>query len=210
MATMLDGERPAEHYFYGFQPHWLCWDRLYRIYASETTLAGAYISEQLYDEQSPAFVARQKWVFLRPWVRLRLAQRRVREMLYDSIDPFAPSLPDHDKRNFQLKRRDVVWTRLNTDRSWWTPFNVGVLEIGLRDGATLRFVLDGGQEWGEVLQIMERFDPAIEVTGKSRPRPMFRPVAHGGRRSGVAGAAASLLGVGSYQKISRLLGLPPL
>jgi hypothetical protein len=194
MATTPKVERPIEPFFYGFQPHWLSWDRVYRIYASERLLAGAFIAGQLYDEQAATILLQQSWRFLRPVIRRRLAQRRKREALYDSIDPFTACLLVQDARNFQMPKCDVAWTRLVTDRSWWTPFNAGIVEIGLRSGAKVRFILVGGQNRGEVLQIMERFDPAIEVTGKPRPRGVSRPTARAGWRSAVAKAATSLLG----------------
>jgi hypothetical protein len=167
MAAMTDGGRPIERFFYGFQPHWFSRDRLYRIYASDKMLAGAFIAGQLYDEQSAVIALQQSWLFLRTLVRRRLAKRREREALYDAVDPFSPSLLDLDERNFQLQRRDVAWTRLHTNRSWWTPINAGVVEIALLDGTKPRFVLVGDQDQGDVLRSMEGFDSAIEVTGNS-------------------------------------------
>jgi hypothetical protein len=162
-------------FFYGLQPHWLSWDRLYRIYVCDKMLAGAYIAGQLYDQQSATLQLQQLRLFLGPLVRRRLAQRHERETMYDTVDPFATSLLDYDHRNFQVERSDVAGTRFRRKRSLWAPFNVGVVEIETLDGATQRFILVGDQEQEKVLELMRIFDPAIEVTGT--PNPLPRPKA---------------------------------
>src|SRR5262249_50669798 len=127
-ATMTDAGLQPERFFYGLQRRWLSSDRLYRVYVCDKMLAGAYIAGQLYDEQSAALQLQQLALFLRPLVWRRLEQRRERETLYDSVDPFGPSLLGHDQRNFQIVRSDVARTRFRRNRSLWCPFNVGRVE----------------------------------------------------------------------------------
>ena len=122
---MTDDKEQPTPFFYGLQPRWLSWDRLYRIYVSDKMIAGAYVAGQIYDEQSAAVQLQQAMLFLRPIVRRRLAQRCERETLYDAHDPFGPSFVGHDARNFQILRSDVAQVRFRRNRSLWTRFNVG-------------------------------------------------------------------------------------
>jgi hypothetical protein len=119
--------------------------------------------------------------FLRPLIRHILTKRQEREKLYESLDPFEPSFLQHDFRNFQIFRTDVVRTRFRRNRSHWTPFNVGVVELELLDGTRRRFILVGNQQQEEVLNLLLKFDPAIEVTGKPNPRLPPKPMSPAGR-----------------------------
>jgi hypothetical protein len=151
-------------FFYGLQPRWLSWDRLYRVYVCDRMLAGAYVAGQFYDEPSAAIQLQLLGLFLRPLVRRWLAQRQEREAMYDVADPFDPSLLNYDRRNFQVPRSEVTRTRFRRNRSLWTAFNVGVVELELVDSTRMRFLLVGDQQPDEVLDLMREFDPDIEVS----------------------------------------------
>lgn len=206
---MTKSEKRSARFFYGLQPRWLSWDCLYRVYVCDTMLAGAYVAGQLYDEQSAAIQLQQIALFLRPLVRHRLAQRQQREALYDSVDPFGPSLLDHDQRNFQIPRSDVTRTRFRRNRSLWAGFNVGTVQLELLDGKTLQFILVGNQQSDEVLRMMQEFDPAIEVTGKPKSQPRPKPISPAGRRFYFALLSVLLLGFGALFGYVAMAGLAP-
>lgn len=191
---MSDTSPPPVRYFYGLQPRWLRWDRLYRVYAGGGMLAGAYVAGQVYDGPSAAAQLQQVGPLVRPLVRRRFARRRQREALYDSVSPFGPELLAHDPRNFQLPRADVARTRFRRNRSLWTPFNVGSVEFHLGDGRRWRFILVGDQDPDAVLDLVRGFDPAVEVTGTANPRRRPRPLSPAGRRRLHAVLAVWLLG----------------
>jgi hypothetical protein len=203
------GERRSTGFFFGLQSRWLSSDRLYRVYVSDRMLAGAYIAGQIYDEQSAAVQLQQLGLFLRPLVRRRLAQRREREAIYDSINPFGPSLLNLDQRNFQILRSDVARTRLRQNRSLWAPFSVGVAEVELFDGKTWRLIVVGDQEPDEVLKLMQRFDAAIEVTGKPNPRPRPTPMSPAGQRFRFVFFAVLLLGFATWFAYTAIAGVAP-
>jgi hypothetical protein len=206
---MTDGGEQPARFFYGLQPRWLSWDRLYRVYVSDKMLSGAYIAGQLYDEQSAALQLQQLGLFLRPLVRRRFAQRQEREAMYDAVDPFGPLLLSHDKRNFQIARSDVVRTRFQRNRSLWAPFNVGAVELELLDGTTLRFILVGDQQPDDILRIIQRFDPAVEVSGKPNPLARPKPMSPGGKRFYFAMLACLFLGFGGLFGYVAGAGLAP-
>lgn len=173
---MKDDKGQPAPFFYGLQPRWLSWDRLYRIYVSDKMVAGAYIAGQIYDEQSATVQLQQMRSLLRPIVRRRLAQRCERETLYDAHDPFGPSFLGHDARNFQILRSDVAQVRFRRNRSLRTRFNVGSVELLFLDGSTNRLILVGDQDPGTVMSLMQVFDAAMEVTGKPNPLPRPKPI----------------------------------
>jgi hypothetical protein len=114
-------------------------------------LAGAYVAGQLYDESSAALQLQATALIFWPLVRKWLAQRRERELMYDSLDPFDPALLTLDERNFQIVRTDVARTWFRRNRSRWAAFNVGVVELELLGGTRRRLILAGNQP-----------DPAME------------------------------------------------
>jgi hypothetical protein len=183
---MSTGDMPRLRFFYGLQPRWFKWDRLYRIYISDRMLAGAYVAGQFYDEHSAALQLQQMGPILSPLVQSRLAQRRERETLYDSVEPFGNAFLQQDERNFQISRSEVVRTRFRRNRSYWTPFNVGVLELELLDGKKHRFILVGDQQPDEILMMVQRFDPLIDVTGKPNPRPYPKAMSPAVKRRNLA------------------------
>jgi hypothetical protein len=130
----------------------------------------------------------------RPLVGRLLAGRRDREALYDSIDPFGPELPAQDARNFRIPRSDVAQTRFRRNRSLWTPSNVGSIEIRTSDGAVRRLILVGDQNADAILDLIRRFDPATEVTG--RPTVRHKPLTSAGRRVWYGLLAVLLFGAG--------------
>jgi hypothetical protein len=162
-------------FFEGLQPCWLSSDRVYRIYVSDKLLSGAYIAGQFFDERSAYLQLQLAAVFFRRFVRRCLARRQEREALYDSSDPLSPQLLEQDPRNFQIDRSEVARTRLRRNRSLWTPFNAGVVEVTLFDGSIRRLILVGEQQADEVLDLLRKFDPGIEESGKSKPIEIPKP-----------------------------------
>jgi hypothetical protein len=207
---MPSGEERSAPFFYGLQPRWLSWDRLYRVYVSDKGLRGAYIAGQCYDERSAMIQLQQMHLLFRPLVRRWLQQRQERESLYDSVNAFGPSMLQLDWRNFHIARADVMRTRFRRNRSLWTPFNVGTVELELLDGITQRLILAGEQESDTVLSLMQRFDPGIEVTGKSKPMPRPRTpksISPAGKRRYYLLMASLLLGFGTLFAYAALAGV---
>ena len=182
MAFRDFSSRQTSRFFQGLQPCWLSSDRLYRIYVSDKLLSGAYIAGQFYDERSAYLQLQQAAIFFRPFIRRCLARRQEREALYDSSDPLSPQLFEQDSRNFQIDRSEVARTHLRRRRSLWTPFNAGVLEVTLFDGSVRRFILVGEQQADEVLDLLRKFDPGIEESGKSKPIKTPKPPTPEARR----------------------------
>ena len=103
------------------------------------------------------------------------------------------TLLELDDRNFQVRRSGVSWTRLRRNRSLHVAFNAGVFELGLATAEKMRFILVGGQEPDRVLELLRRFDPAIEVTGKPNPLPCPKKLSSGQTRILFAVLAGLLL-----------------
>ena len=186
-------------FFYGLEPRWFSPDRLYRVYVSDQMIAGAYIAGQLYEERSASVQLQQAaWLLRSLFMRRCLLRREGREAFYDSFDPLAPQLLQQDHRNFQLQRSDVVRTRLRRNRSLWTPFNVGRVELELLDGSIRRFILVGDQQAEDVLALLTVFDSGIEVTGTFRPRPQPRPATRRQARLCFTFLSLLLLGFGIF------------
>jgi hypothetical protein len=164
-------------FFNGLQPRALRADRLFRIYVSPKMLAGAYLAGQIYDEQSAALQLQSAGLFLYPLVRRWLARRREREALYDTLNPFSPLFLEQDARNFHIPRSEVARTHLRRNRSLWTAFNVGKVEVEFLDGSVRRFILVGYQQVEEIFSLMKTFDPDIEATGKSKSLPQPKGLA---------------------------------
>jgi hypothetical protein len=196
-------------FFYGLQPHWLSPDRLYRIYIGDRIIAGAYVAGQFYDHQSATVQLQQLGWILRPMIRRLMARRQDREACYDALDPFDPSFLDHDPRNFHFMRTDIARTRFRRNRSYWTPFNVGVVEFELLDGMNRRFILAGDQQPESVLEIMRRVDPAVEVSGKPNPRPRPRSVSLAQQPVGLTLAGILLIGLAAVFTCGAAAGLVP-
>jgi len=161
---MTGHEEPTARFFYGLQPRWTSGDRLYRVHVSSEMMAGASIAGQFYDEESAFHQLQHFSVFVLPLIRRGVARRWEREAFYDGIDPFGPALLEQDARNFQLRRSEVARTRFRKKRSLWTPLNVGVVVLECLDGTTRRFILVGDQEPDAVLELIQVFDPDVEVT----------------------------------------------
>jgi hypothetical protein len=198
---MTDAAGPSESFFYGLRPRWWSWDRFYRIYVGDRTIAGAYVAGQFYDHVSAAVQLQQLRGLAQPFVRKLMTRRRDREVRYDCIDPFGPSLLDQDPRNFQWQRSDVVRTRFRRNRSRWTPFNVGSVEFDLRDGTSRRFILAGDQPPDRILDLIRRFDPDVEVLGKPNPLPGPHAIPRAHVRAYLFVMAAGFLGVGAVLEI---------
>ena len=179
---MANDDQQTAPYFYGLQPYNFSRDRLYRVYVSEKMLVGAYVAGQIYDEHSAAIHFQHASLFFRPLVRYWLTKRLERETLYDSLDPFGSSFMEQDPRNFRILRSEVARTRFRRNRSRWTRFNVGVVEIELLVGVKRRFILVGDQPPDAIMQLMLEFDPELEITGKPNPLPLPKPISPAAQR----------------------------
>jgi hypothetical protein len=180
--------------------------RLYRIYVSDKMLAGTYIAGQLYDAQSAAHQLQLLSLFLSPLLRRGFAQREARERLYDRVDPFAPTLLEHDSRNFHVPRSDVMWTRFRTNRSLWTGLNVSSVEFECLDGTRQRFILVGDQQHENIMQLLQKFDPAIDVTWKANLLPKPNPISPARTRSSMAFMGSLLLFFGAISAQAAIAG----
>lgn len=138
--------------FYGLQPRWTGWDRLFKIYALPDAIAGAYIAGQVYDEASgraqliaPAGIL---GLFMVPWVRRMVRRRQEREASYASLDPGSDEFLAVDSRNFVIERADVEHVTIRRRRALWTwgATNSGTIEFALWGGVKRRFILIGEQD----------------------------------------------------------------
>jgi hypothetical protein len=206
---MGDGDRSPARFFYGLQPRWLRWDRLYRVYVCEAALAGAYVAGQIYDEPSAAVQLQQLGPLVSPIVRGRLARRHEREMRYDGLDPFGADMLAQDPRNFHLPRTEVVRARFRRSRSLWTAFNVGSVELELQDGTKRRFILVGDQDPDTVFGLVREFDPRVELTGRPNQRQRPASLAPVSRRLQFALLAVFLFGCAALLGYAAWAGVGP-
>lgn len=165
---------PSHPFFYGLEPRWLTSNHLYRIYVRETMLSGAWIAKHISDQESAAAYLGQLAPLLSGFFSRESKRRREREYFYDSANPFVPKFLDHDSRNFQVSRAEVVGCRLQRRRSYWTPFNVGTIELKMLDGSVRKLILYGDQDADAVLDIMRAFDPSIDAVGVWVATPIRR------------------------------------
>ncbi len=167
---MVDTTPLSGRFFYGLQGCWWTPDRLYRIYVSPTMISGAYVAGQLYDQEAAELQLQGIGSLLfKSYVDRKLAQRVERELLYDGLDPFSKPFLDQDPRNFQIERCEVLATRVDRRRSWWTPFNVGVVDIRLFDNTRRRFILIGEGPPDATIELLKAFDDRTEVKGTYKP-----------------------------------------
>jgi len=203
-------EKQSGCYFYGLQSRPFSPDRLYRVHVCDKMIAGAYVAGQFYDERSAAAQLQQLYPLLFLLVCRGLARRKEREAFYDTVDPFDCGLTAFDERNFQISRPEVVHTRLQRNRNFRAVFNAGTVELELLEGKPLRLILVADQDQDEVLKTMRIFDPAIEVTGKPRPRRFPKPVSPQKQRAARAILGFMLLLFGGFLPVVALDGVFPL
>ncbi|MFH1300779.1 MAG: hypothetical protein ABIK07_06930 [Planctomycetota bacterium] len=161
-------------YFYGLTPRWFKWDRHYRIYLTPDRICGAYIAGQIFDEQSAAIQLQLFYLFLRNFVKRTLKKRKDLEARYDVMDPTESSFLEEDHRNFHIDRRQVVSITVNRKHSYWTPNNVGTVNIELTDGSVRRFILVSDQNADQIAAELRLFSPDTDISGKSVPHPIQR------------------------------------
>jgi hypothetical protein len=158
---MARDKRRRAGYFFGQELFWLRPNRLYRLYASDRMLAGAYVAGQVYDVDSALEL--WDWFALPLWPLLRrlLARRREREARHDAADPFSPRFLELDRRNFYIPREHIRRARLR--RGWlWARSHSGLLELELLSGPARRFVLVGEQDVQHVREILTKLRLEIE------------------------------------------------
>lgn len=140
---------PVMGSFYGLQGRAFTPNQLYKIYVADETLACAYVAGQLCDSKS---AARQ----LQP---------------FDSDDPSSAHFLLQDSRNIQIARADIVSVRLNR-RSFlgrlYGQENAGSLTVVTTNRSKHRWILLHDQNLDEVLELLTKFWPQTEATGKAR------------------------------------------
>lgn len=160
--------------FYGLDPRWFTWDRLYRIYVTSDRLCGAYVAGQIYDERSASIQLQSSYLFLRGRVQRSLQRRKDREERYDTMDPTDGAFLAEDSRNFHIYRNHVIKITVNRKRSLWTAYNVGTVNIELGDGRIQRFILVGDHDADAITETLRAFFPDTDAVGKSSPLPKKR------------------------------------
>jgi hypothetical protein len=130
-------------FFYGLQPRWLSWDRLFKLHVVVDTVAGAYVGGQIYDDASgmtqlvgPAQAAGPLMAL---WVRRIVRRRSEREARYESLIPGSAEFLAVDRRNFALRGADIERVIISSKRSLWT--------VGAHNSGSIRFVLWSGTQW---------------------------------------------------------------
>jgi hypothetical protein len=156
--------------FYGLESRSLTSDRLYKIFVSEQMLACAYVAGQFYDEGAAARQLQSAGIFMWPLVRKWLAQRKEREQLYDSEDPFSPLFLHLDPRNLQITRSDLIQIRL--DRRLLSGkvrgvLNAGSITVTLENQSFRKWILVNDQNTDDVLALLQKFWPDTETIGTS-------------------------------------------
>src|SRR5262245_47070199 len=141
---------PSYPWFYGLQPSWFSWDRLYKVFLTPSALCGAYIAGQVYDEDSGnrqlVMPAQGLGLLFIPWVRRMVRQRREREASYEGLDPLGPEFLEMDRRNFRLEAEEIQRVVLSDKRSlMWAPDSCGALVFHGWDGRKRKFILIGQQ-----------------------------------------------------------------
>jgi hypothetical protein len=154
--------------FYGLQPKWTSWDRLYKLFVLPKGLAGAYVAGQVYDETSGRIQLVRPAGLLGPlmalWVK-RIVQRRAeREERYNRILPGSPEFLAADPRNFVLPVDVVERATISCRRSLWVmgTNKGGSVELALYSGTRLRFLLVNDQDPVQAAGLL------VELLGPSR------------------------------------------
>ncbi len=134
-------------FFYGLQPRWTHWDRLFKLYMLADSIAAAYVSGQVYDEESG------KTQLVRPgqiagplaalWVRRIVRKRAERESRYESLLPGSREFFAADRRNFSIKGADIERILLSSRRAFWTlgAANSGSIQFDFWSGKKMRLIL---------------------------------------------------------------------
>lgn len=159
---------------YGLDARWLNWDRLYKIYVATDCLCGAYIAGQVYDQDSATANLQNFCLLFRRSVNRSFQRREDREARYEGMDPTSREFLAQDNRNFHIRRREVIDITVNRRRSLWTPNNIGIVNIELRDGKLRRFILVGDQDADAIAKTLRLFHPETTAVGESSRLPKKR------------------------------------
>ena len=115
------------HAFYALEPRWLTRDFFYKIYVTERDLRGVLLGRQVYDENSafrqmigPAQIFAP---LMRRWADRILENICRREEYYDGIVLVSDAFLEHDPRNFQIFKADILSLRANSKKRLWTGFS---------------------------------------------------------------------------------------
>lgn len=159
-------------FFYGLEPRWLTWDRLYMVIVTRDALSGAWIAGQLYDHTAARLQLQQAYLFLGGWVRRKLGQRAVREQEYERMDPLSSDFLNRDRRNFCIFNKQILNITVNRKRSLWAAHSVGTVNVSLATGETKKFILIAGQDPDQVAEMLRRIHPATRIEGTAPAKPL--------------------------------------
>jgi hypothetical protein len=158
-------------WFYGLQPRWFTWDRLYKVYLLKECIVGAYLAGQVYDELSgeiqlvrPAFILAP---LMSMWVRRIVRKRAAREEHYDSLAPDSEEFLAADSRNFRIQADEVERATVSRARALWTwgASNSGSIRIMLRSGEQRRFILVNDQDVARIEEALVQLLGGNRVEG---------------------------------------------
>lgn len=168
--------RPACPFFYAIEPSKLGWNRVYKVYVTDSGIAGAWIAGQLYDEHSARTQLQQLYPFLRGWVRKKLEQRRDLEARYDQLPPSSHEFLNQDQRNFRISRMEIHHLRLERKYSLHIGGrNAGILRVSLADRTTRKLIITDDQSADDVSAMLRPVFGAIEETGSHKPPRELTP-----------------------------------
>lgn len=153
--------------FYGLQPRWFSFDRLYKLYLTPSVLCGAWIAGQVYDEDSGSrqlvLPAGAFGALFIPMIKRKVQQRREREQQYDGIDPLGPEFLELDRRNFRMGAEEIQRVAISDQRSlMWAPNSCGAVEFHGWDGKKRKFILVGQQPIEPIREQLGRLVPNVE------------------------------------------------
>jgi hypothetical protein len=155
-------------YFYALQPRWCSSDRFYKVFVAgdKGLICGARIAGQFYDKQSAhvqlVLPAQIFAPLMALWANRLVRKREVTEAQYESIDPTGPQFMTEHRHNFQISTMDITGTHFITRRSYWTTGNSGRMEIHLRSGEILPFILVGNDA-NQVSEILRPVVSKLEI-----------------------------------------------
>lgn len=128
--------------FYLSQVNWLGRQRVFQVFVTDQSLCAARVGEQLsFGRNRPVSVEK-----------------------YEAMDPSSPEFLQADKLNWRINRAEVQRLVVNRKTHSGTfSRNSGKVEIYLANRVVKSFALSGIQNVGEVIEILRRWFPNVQV-----------------------------------------------
>jgi len=172
MADLATPARPAYASFYAIEPSTLKWNRFYKVYVTDSGIAGAWIAGQFHVEHIARAQLQRFYPLLRGWVNKQLEQRRAREARYDRLSPSSHEFLSQDQRNFRISRIEVRHLCLVRKYSLQIGGrNAGILRVCLADRTTRTLIISGDRPAEDVSAMLRPVFGAFEETGSHKPVP---------------------------------------